>query len=251
MAHMPPDGETDGVDSMGFMPTQWSVVLAVAQADPARRAAALEQLCRCYWEPLYHYIRRQGYEMHDAQDLIQSFFAFVLEKNVIEAADPGRGRFRCFLLVCVKNFIATEHAKANAGKRDGGKIMVPLDAALAEKNYLLAHSSDHLTALQLFDRRWAETVVARALAQLSGEAVAAGKAEQLKALKPFLSVEGGDANYAAAAERLSMSLAAVRQEVHRMRRRLRELVRAEIAQTVHTPAEIDAEMRYLIELLKR
>ena len=111
MAQAQPDKETGRADPLGFMPTHWSVVLAVGHNDPARRAEALEQLCRSYWEPLYAYIRGQGCEMHDAQDLTQSFFAYVLEKNVIEAADPERGRFRCFLLVCLKHFLGNEHAK--------------------------------------------------------------------------------------------------------------------------------------------
>ena len=113
MANAQPDGETGGADALGFMPTHWSVVLAVAGADPVRRAEALEQLCRTYWEPLYAYIRRRGYQMHDAQDLTQSFFAFVLERNAIEAADPERGRFRYFLLGCLKHFLANEHGSTS------------------------------------------------------------------------------------------------------------------------------------------
>jgi len=250
MAREQSNGETGGANPLGFMPTHWSVVLAAAHADPARRAQALEQLCRSYWEPLYAYIRGRGDEMHDAQDLTQSFFAFVLAKGVIEAADPERGRFRCYLLACLKHFLANEHAKANAQKRDGGKIMVPLDAEAAEKHYQ-QESTDHLTALQHFDRRWALTVLDRAFAQLSGETLAAGKAQHFEALKPFLSVKSGEGNYEKVADRLKTTTTAVRQEVHRLRRRLRELVRAEIAHTVHDPGEIDAEMRYLIELLSR
>ena len=250
MPHAQPNGETDGADSLGFMPTHWSVVVAAADADPARRAQALEQLCSSYWEPLYAYIRSRGYEMHEAQDLTQSFFAFVLQRNVIEAANPERGRFRCYLLACLKNFLANEHAKANAQKRGGDKMMVPLDAATAEKHYQ-RESTDHLTALQHFDRRWALTVLDRAFAQLSGETLAAGKAESFEALKPFLAMNSGEANCEKVANRLGMTDAALRQEVHRLRRRLRKLVRAEIAQTVRDPGDIDAEMRYLIELLSR
>ena len=250
MAHGQANGEKGEANPLGFMPTHWSVVLAVGHVNPARRAQALEQLCRSYWEPLYAYIRGRGYEMHDAQDLTQSFFAFVLERNVIEAADPERGRFRCYLLACLKNFLANEHAKANAQKRGGDRTMVPLDAETAEKHYQ-RESSDHLTALEHFDRRWALTVLDRAFAQLSGEALAAGKAEHFETLKPFLSAKAGETNYEDVAARLKMTTAAVRQEVHRLRRRLRELVRGEIAHTVHKPGDIDTEMRYLIELLSR
>ena len=235
MAQAQPDGERGVTDPLGFMPTHWSIVLAAVHADPARRAEALEQLCRSYWEPLYAYIRRQGHEMHDAQDLTQSFFAFVLEKNVIGAADPERGRFRCFLLVCLKNFLANEQARAGAQKRGGDRIVVPLDVETAEKHYR-RESSDNLTALQHFDRRWALTVLDRAFAQLSGEALTAGKAEPFEALKPFLSVTGGEASYENVADLLKTTPVAVRQKVRRLRRRLRELVRAEIAHTVHDPA---------------
>ena len=153
-------------------------------------------------------------------------------------------------MACLKNFLANERAKAGAEKRGGGKIIVPLDAEAAEKHYQ-QDSPESLTAQQHFDRRWALTLLDRAFARLSGEALAAGKAEQFDALKPFLSVKGGEANYAAVSDRLKMTPTALRQEVHRLRRRLREMVRAEIAHTVHDPGEIDDEMRYLIELLSR
>ncbi len=246
MSHEQRNGETGGADRLGFTPTRWSVVLAVA--DPARRAEALDRLCRTYWEPLYVYIRCRDYQRHDAEDLTQSFFAYLLERHVIEAADPERGRFRYFLLACLKNFLANERAKANAKRRDGGKIIVPLDAETAEKHYQ-QDAPESLTAQQHFDRRWALILFDRAFAQLSGEALAAGKAEQFEALKPFLSVKSGEANYATASARLKMTATAVRQEVHRLRRRLRELVRAEIARTVRDPGDIDDEMRYLIKLL--
>ena len=250
MSHAQPDGETGRADALGFVGTPWPLVQAVADADPARRAAALEQLCRIYWEPLYAYIRRRGHEMHDAQDLTQSFFEFLLEKHVIEAADPERGRFRCYLLTCLKKFLAGERAMANAEKRGGGKIIVPLDAEMAEQHYR-QDSSENLTAVEHFDRRWALTLLDRAFARLSGEALAAGKAELFEALKSFLSVESGEANYAKVSERLKKTPAAVRQEVHHFRRRLRKLLRAEIAHTVRDPAEIEDELRYLIKLLSQ
>jgi RNA polymerase sigma-70 factor (ECF subfamily) len=230
-----------------FEATHWSIVLAAGQGDGARRAAALDKLCRVYWEPLYAFVRRSGCPEHDAQDLTQSFFAHLLSGNHLQNVAPDRGKFRSYLLAALKNFRADQHDRACAAKRGGGQTPVPLDAELAESHY--AQDSTGRTAESLFDRRWALTVLHQALARLREEFVRAGKEKQFAELSAFLSHEGSADDYAAVAGRLQMSPGAVPVAVHRLRLRYREAIRTEVAHTVSSPAEVDQEMRYLLELL--
>jgi RNA polymerase sigma factor (sigma-70 family) len=239
---------TDTSTGQWFEATHWSVVLAAAQTDSRRRNEALEKLCATYWEPLYAFVRRMGYEMHDAQDFTQSFFAHFLSGNHLENVSPDKGKFRSFLLASIKNFLADAHDRASAAKRGGGQATVPLDAELAESHYAQDPGADR-TAESLFDRRWALILLNNALARLREEFVRAGKEAQFAELSPFLSAEGNAGQYAAAAARLQMNPGSVPVAVHRLRLRYREVIRAEVAHTVSTPGEVDSEMRYLLELL--
>ncbi len=231
-----------------FATTHWSVVLAAGQADAPRRRAALEILCRTYWKPLYAWLRSQGREALDAQDLTQAFFLHLLTGEPFVGLSPDKGKFRSFLLKALKNFLADEHDRATAAKRGGGQVVIPLDDENVERHYLEENNGSR-TPEAVFDRQWGLTVLDSAFRALQQEYVAAGKTAQFKELSPFLSAGGGAAEYASAAASLGMTAGAVAVAVHRLRGRYGDCLRAEIAQTVRSPAELEEEMRYLLELV--
>jgi RNA polymerase sigma factor (sigma-70 family) len=229
-----------------FHQTRWSIVLAARGSDAAQARDALGKLCAAYWYPLYAFVRRQGHGAHDAEDLTQGFFARLLEKDWLGGVDRERGRFRSWLLAALKHFLANEWDKARARKRGSGHAPLSIDAAVGESRY--AHEpTDNATADKLYDRRWALTLLEQVLARLRAEFSAAGKAELFEALKPTLT--GEKAPYAGIAARLGMSEGAVKVAVHRLRDRYRDLIRAEIAETVETDAEVDDELRHLLAAL--
>jgi RNA polymerase sigma-70 factor (ECF subfamily) len=227
-----------------FATTHWSTVLAAADAQSERASAALASLCRTYWYPVYVYVRRAGRSREDAQDLTQEFFARVLQKRYLDAADPEKGRFRSFLLVVLKGFLANEWDRANRQKRGGGCEILSLDADTTEERYR-AEPADDATPERAFERRWATTLLEQVLDRLEKELVNAGKGEFMAALKPFLIGEQERNAYEQVALRLGMTEGAIRVAVHRLRQRYRELLRFEIAQTVSRPEEIDGEIRHL------
>jgi len=230
-----------------FQTTHWSVVQAVAGASSIARAA-LEQLCRTYWYPLYAYARRSGQSAHDAEDSVQAFFLRCLEKGIFTTADRDKGRFRSFLLVAFKRFVANEHARARTQKRGGNHAFVELDALSAERRYE-CEPIELESADRLFDRRWALTLLEQVLTRLEREQRSAGNAESFAALKSFLSGKERGTPYAKLAAQLGMNEGAVKTAVHRLRKRYRELLEAEIAHTVSSPDEIDEERRFLLQAL--
>jgi len=233
-----------------FATTHWSAVVQAGRPDSPETARALAELCRIYWYPLYAYVRRQGFDMPTAQDLTQDFFAKMLEKNYVGIADRKRGKFRWFLLTAFKCFLANEWDRARAQKRGGGATPLSLDGMTAEERYR-HEPADALTADQLYDRRWALDLLDRARQRLRDEFAAAGKAERLGHLEPFLSGGPSPTDYAQTAARLGSNEAAVRQEAHRFKKRFGELLRDEVAQTVAQPDEVADELRYLIDVVCR
>lgn len=230
-----------------FATTRWSLVLAAG--DRASSAhLALEQLCTAYWYPIYYFVRRQGHSTHDAQDLTQEFFARLLDKNWIGLADPSRGRFRSFLLVVLKRFLAGEWHRAQAQKRASDRPHIPLDDA--EARYLLSVESNG-SAEESFDKQWALTLLDRAVQALREDYEQDGRASIFAALKSCLTIGPALQPYAELADSLGLTEGAVKVAVHRLRERYREKLRAEIAQTVTAEAEIDSEMRYLVRVLAR
>jgi RNA polymerase sigma-70 factor (ECF subfamily) len=236
-----------------FAPTRWTVVLAASQRDgrgiPASRAA-LEQLARAYWYPLYAYIRRRGRSPSDAEDLTQAFFSHLLERDVLAAADRDRGRFRAFLLTALKHFLINAHHRDHAAKRRPAKLL-PLEA---ETRY--AHDTryghepaDTLTPDRLFDRRWALLLLDQALADVATEYAARQQADLFDALKATLTAPDDAPAYADIADRLRLSEGAVKTAAHRLRRRYREALRSRIAATVDTPDTVDDEIRHLFASL--
>ena len=231
-----------------FAPTRWSVVLAAGRSDSTHAQTALEKLCRTYWPPIYAFVRRQGHSPHDAQDLTQEFFARLLEKNYLADVDRAKGKFRSFLLASLKHFLANEWDKANTQKRGGGKVFVPIDAHTAETKFGI-DPADSQSADKIFERRWALTLLEQVLQKLREEFVSDGKEKLFEKLKPTLTEPGRTISYAEIAARLGMSEGAVKIAVHRLRQRYRELIRAEIAETVSSQAEVEEELRNLFAAL--
>jgi RNA polymerase sigma factor (sigma-70 family) len=234
-----------------FATTHWSLVVA-AQPDEASEATArkaLEELCRTYWYPLYAFVRYRGYSSDDAQDLTQSFFARIIEKGGLAAADPERGRFRSYLLGAMKHFLANEWHRTQAKKRGGGMQLIEWDALGPEARYA-ATPRQRGDPEHLFDREWALETVAEALDALREEMAKEGKSELFEALKGTLTGED-DASRGEIGARLGMSAGAVKVAVHRLRRRYRTLLRAAVAETVSSETERDEEMRYLVAVLRK
>ena len=219
-----------------------------AGTDSPQSQQALEMLCGNYWYPLYAYVRRQGHSAHDAQDLTQAFFARLLGKNYLADVQREKGRFRSFLLASLKHFLANEWDREQALKRGGGKRLIALDEDSAESRYKL-EPKDDLSADKIYERRWALTLLDQVLAKLRGEFERDGKVEQFETLKQYLSAGRTSVSYAQAADKLGMNEGAIKVAVHRLRKRYRELLRAEIAQTVATASEVEAEIRYLFAAL--
>lgn len=231
-----------------FVTTHWSVVLSAREKGSAQSADALEALCRTYWYPLYVFVRRQGHSPPDAQDLTQEFFARLLEKDYLDAVDQQRGRFRTFLLVALKRFLANEWDKARAQKRGGGQQPLSLDTALAEQRYL-GEGSSNLPADRIYERRWALTLVDRAMRHLREDYATQGRETEFEHLKPCLTADRGEIAYGDLVSALGVSEGAARVAVHRLRKRFRTLFREEVAQTVAAADDIDDEVRHLMRAL--
>ncbi len=247
---MSPDKANTGVPDKAewFTATHWSVVLMAGQASSPQAAEALEKLCRTYWYPLYAYVRRQGHSPHDAQDLTQEFFARLLARNYLGTVGREKGKFRSFLLAALNHFMADERDRARADKRGGGRALISLNEDDAETRYQ-ADLASPLTPDKIFEKRWATTLLEQAFAKLREESVAAGNAERFDRLKVFLQ-EGTDAgDYAAVGSELGMAANTAAAAVHRLRQRYKNLVRAEVANTVASPDEIKEEMNYLLAAL--
>ncbi len=230
-----------------FHTTRWSLVLAAQHAGESSHAhKAMSELCRDYWYPLYAFVRRRGHAPHDAQDLTQAFFTSLLETNAT-AADPKRGRFRSYLLGALKHFLANDFHRANAQKRGGGQQFVEWDALDAESRYAL-EPAEQTDADALYDRRWALDLLDRAMKRLRAEFAAKNDEVAFDALKGTLS--GSDSSREEMAKKLGMTDGALKVAVHRLRQRYREVLRAEIAETVDASADVEDEMRHLVAVLR-
>ncbi|MFO0903591.1 MAG: sigma-70 family RNA polymerase sigma factor [Pirellulales bacterium] len=234
--------------SEGFATTHWSLVVAAGQRESPHSAAALESLCRDYWYPLYAYLRRRGLSSEDAQDVTQSFFAALLEKDRLKLADQQRGRFRSFLLASLSNFLANYRRDQNTERRGGAVSTLSLDWQSGEQRYHL-EPVDSLTPERIFDRRWALTLLERAIERLRVQYVESGRETLFQTLRETLGGADPPRPYADLAAELGISESALRVAVHRLRKRCGEILREEIAQTVVDPAEIDEELSYLFTAL--
>ncbi len=231
-----------------FTVTHWSVVLLAGQTSSPQAMEALEKLCRTYWPPLYAYVRRVGHTPHDAQDLTQEFFARLLQKNYLASVGREKGKFRSFLLAALNHFLADERDRAKAAKRGGGLTLISLDEETAENHYR-PDAASQLAPDQIYEKRWATTLLEQAYAKVQEEFIAAGKRGTFEKLKGFLADGTETGDYTVLAGELGMSANTVAVTVRRLRLRYRELVRAEIAHTVASPDEIKDEMRHLFAVL--
>ena len=231
-----------------FATTHWSVISAAGKSSSPQQKQALETLCQSYWFPLYAYLRRRGYDTHQAEDLTQAFFAHILEKKDLGNADPKYGKFRSFLLVRLKYFLSDERDRAQAMKRGGGKNILSLSIQNAEGQYSL-EPAIQLSPELLFEKSWALTVLERTMGRLEAEMADKNKQKLFDCLKVYLTTEKDVIPYQDMATELEMTEGSVRVAVHRLRRRYRKLLRDEIAQTVGGEDRIDEEMGCLFAAL--
>jgi hypothetical protein len=236
--------------SARFKPTRWSVVLRARDSEDLREAkSALDILCRMYWYPLFAFARHHGSAPHDAQDLTQGFFSYVLEKNLFAAADRETGKLRTFLLTAFTRYLVRERDRARAQKRGGGQLIESLDREfeLRERHYRY-EPVDHVTPEEIFARSWADSVLNAAKAECAKQEAAAGRAEMYRVLESFLERNTScEVRYKDLAGQLGWSEEALRQAVKRLRDRYRKIIRNLIAETLIDPTEqaIDEEMRFL------
>ena len=231
-----------------FTTTHWSVVLQAQGESPAAQEA-LEKLCRTYWWPLYGFVRRNGYQPEEAQDLTQGFFQLLLERRDFDAVRREKGRLRSYLLTALKNFLGKAHRREMTVKRGEGRALVPLEELLSRERADF-EPADTLSADRIYERRWALTLLEEVLARLEQEYRTADNAALFDELKQLLGDEPDRPSQAAIAQKLGMSENAVKQAFHRLRERYRALLREEIAHTVAVPGDIEDELRHFIAVLQ-
>ena len=216
-----------------------------AGADSRR---ALGELIHAYWFPLYAFVRRQGESVAAAEDIVQAFFTCLMEKEYLSQVDRSKGKFRSFLLAAVKHFLSKERAKLRTQKRGGGRVVIALDALDAEARYAI-EPADGMTPDRLFERQWALAVLDQVLVRLRTEFAEGGKAMLYEAVEPCLTQGAQAVDYGEVSRELGMTEGSVRVAVHRLRRRYRDLLRDEIAQTVDSPEPVEEEIAYLLNCL--
>jgi len=241
-------GEVPRARAAQFANTRWSLILVSRQHDKPGSREALEKLCALYWYPLYAFVRRKGYDHHQAEDLTQAFFERLLEKHFLAEVKPEAGRFRSFLLAALNHFLANEWDKTQAEKRGGGKTLVSFDSEPLETRYRL-EPVDHTTPETLYERRWAMTILDQALAQLQREYTADGNGGLFEALKNCLSGGNAPVSRAEIAGQLHINVNSLDTAIHRLRQRYRVALRKQIAPTVNSTEEIDEEVRYLRQIV--
>ena len=229
--------------------TQWSQVLAARDGSDTEARAALEFLIQTYWHPLYAFIRHRGYSPEESSDLTQAFFTELLEKNTLSSVDPQKGRFRSFLLASLRNFLSHERARQAAIKRGGATFTNSLDLETGEERYAM-HLADSQTPEDVFERRWAMTVLDRAIERLQEESSASPIDDHFEQLRRYLTGKEPQLPYREMAKALGMTEGSVKVAVHRLRKRYGKCLRAEIADTVDDPADIDDELYHLLTSLR-
>jgi len=234
--------------NLAFATTHWSLVLRAGAGGSPEAENALARLCQTYWYPVYAFFRREGRSPEEAEDLTQSFFAMLLEREDLARVHPAKGRFRSFLLASARNFLKNDWNRSRRLKRGGGAEVFSIQGMPAEQWYRLEPVDDS-SADKLFDRRWAETLIEQSLMRLKEDCEAAGQGVRFEVLREFVLGDSGEISYTEAGRRLGLSESAVTSAIHRMRKRFRELLRLEVSHTVENPGEVDAEMRDLLDVL--
>jgi RNA polymerase sigma factor (sigma-70 family) len=231
-----------------FPTTHWSLILSSASNTRADAETALAELCHTYWHPIYSFIRARSSSAHEAQDLTQDFFLYVLNREVFASANPAVGRFRSFLVTSLKHFLADQADRRNARKRGGGVVMVPIDLTGAEERFA-RDLQYHDTPERIFDRQWALAIVTQACDQLQDSLAREGKGGLFHLLRAFLPGGSDPPSYANLAAELKTTESSVKVTIHRLRRRYRELLRANVSHTLADPKDVDDEIRFLLNAL--
>jgi RNA polymerase sigma factor (sigma-70 family) len=240
----------DSTPSAGqFATTRWSMILGAADHKSDIAPLAMQELCSAYWFPLYAFVRRQGWQPTDAEDLTQEFFARLLAKDGLSNVGPEKGRFRTFLLTCLKRFLTNEHDRRTAAKRGAGRKPISFNQADAEDRFALAASD--ATPEREFERRWALSVLERALQNLADEFATRGKEKLFNRMKVYLAADRAAPPYATMAEQMGVTEAAVKVAVHRLRARYRVLLEQEILSTLENPDELAQEIEHLMQALSK
>jgi RNA polymerase sigma-70 factor (ECF subfamily) len=234
--------------AIGFHTTHWTMVLKARGQEGTSAREALGRLCATYWYPLYAFIRRQGASPQEAEDLTQEFFRRFLERNGLANVRPEAGKFRSFLLVCLKNFLANERERAQAQRRGGGRPVLTLDGGDAETRYSL-EPADPLTPEMAFERRWAFALLEQTMAELRREHATEDKRQNFEELQGFLPGGQGVTSRVELAARRGVSVGAIDVAIHRLRQRFGVLLREQVAQTVSSESEVEEELRYLISVI--
>jgi len=235
-------------EAMGFSTTHWTIVLAARAGDGTASREALASLCSSYWYPLYAFTRRQGASPHEAEDLTQEFFCRFLEKHALDSVRPAAGKFRSFLLACLKNFLANERDRAHAQRRGGGRTLLTLNGEDAETRYSL-EPADPLTPEKAFERRWAFAVIERTMQALRREYAGEEKGTLFEQLQGFLPGGQGGSSRAELAAKRGVTIGAIDVAIHRLRQRFGVLLREQVRHTVSSENEVEGELRYLISAL--
>jgi RNA polymerase sigma factor (sigma-70 family) len=243
---MPPPPTS--TNSSQFPSTRWSTILKAGSTENPDSHDALSRLCERYWYPLYAYVRRRGYPFQKAQDLTQDFFAVLLEKNYLKDVQRERGKFRSFLLASLNHFLANDWDRSNAQKRGGGKVMFLSDLSSAENRYQLEPAHD-LTPQHIFEKCWALALLDQTFRRLEEDMAKQGNQQHFGTLKPYLIPQSENSSYKDIAKVLNMTEGAVKVAVFRLRKRFRELLCEEIADTIDNPHELEDEIRYFINIL--
>jgi DNA-directed RNA polymerase specialized sigma24 family protein len=227
-----------------FATTHWSAVFGAKELGP-QRPGALDNVCRAYWQPIYGYIRRQGYGPEDAQDLTQEFFFRLVRQDWLSHLRDQRGKFRSFLLTFLKHFLSDERDRSRAKKRGGGQALISLDEFEAEERDLMV-PVEHVTPEHLYHRRWVQALLGESLDRLRSEYASTGRLQLYTHLSDLEPGERQGPGYSAAAAALGMSESAVKSAVHRLRCRYRQILRERVAETVGCPEDVDEEIRDLM-----
>jgi DNA-directed RNA polymerase specialized sigma24 family protein len=234
--------------AVGFHTTQWTVILNARDNADTVAQECLAQLCATYWYPLYAFVRRQGFDSHEAEDLIQAFFCQFLERKALTRVTPAAGKFRSFLLVCLKHFLANQRERSRAQRRGGGNALVPLELGDAETRYTL-EPVDSQTPELTFERRWAFALIEHTVAELKREYARENKGELFEQLQGFLPGGGESATRTELAVQRGVTVGAIDVAIHRLRQRFGVLLREQVARTVSSETEVEEELRHLISVL--
>lgn len=235
-------------DNRPFPTTRWSLIVQAQQTDLPTRKRALGELFEEYWPPVYSYIRANGRSPHDAEDLTQGFFAMLYKQKVLDKVDPSRGRLRSYLLVAVKNFVATEWRKTSQQKRGGGKTLLSLDLEHAESLINLPGPYEATTPEDIYQQQWVVTLLKTVLSQLGKRYAENGKQKLFEALKPGLTPGVPMATYPEISQKLGMNEQALRVAAHRLKKRYGDLLRTAVTDTLASGEDLDEELQFLMSV---